>query len=150
MTRQGKRLIAPRPSTRENGARGETTGKRAAGRYEMTTGEASGARETGWGKQARRGRHPPHRPTHEGTMAKIKAPLSTHHIDIADIMRQAARSPPPTRYHIARTRKASRSRPQIRHRPARRHEERGGERREAIRYERRSERRSGKQRNEAA
>ena len=35
-------------------------------------------------------------------MAKIKAPLSTHHIDIADIMRQAARFPPPTRYHIAR------------------------------------------------
>ena len=64
-TRRGKHQIAPRPSTRENGERSETTGKRAANRY---------GRATGWGNE------------------RTTPPLSMHHIDIADIMKQAARS----------------------------------------------------------
>lgn len=109
-----------------SGAKGRDDGEAGSGAIRDDDGRSKRSEGNGM-RQANTqgGRHPPHRPTHEGTMAKIKAPLSTHHIDIADIMRQAARSPPPTRYHIARTRKASRSRPQIRHRPARRHEERG-------------------------
>lgn len=64
-TRRGKHQIAPRSSTRENGERSETTGKRAANRY---------GRATGWGNE------------------RTTPPLSMHHIDIADIMKQAARS----------------------------------------------------------
>ena len=106
---QGKQLIAPRPSTRENGERSETTGKRAAGRYEMTTGG------NGMGQASTQGTAPATSPDAHGSHDQVErttSPLSTHHIDITDITKQAARSPPPTRYHIARAREASRSRPQ--------------------------------------
>lgn len=40
--RRGKQLIAPRSSTRQTGRKGETTGKRAAGRYGMAADEGNG------------------------------------------------------------------------------------------------------------
>ena len=86
-TRASNQLIAPRPSTREAGrvarrrgsGRQTDTGGRRAGETvsKHAGGDTSHVARCTWEPWPRRWNH---------------APLSTHHIDIADIMKQAARS----------------------------------------------------------
>lgn len=144
--RRGKQLIAPRSSTRTTGREARRRGERAAGRYEMTTGG------NGMGQASTQGTAPATSPDAHGSHVQDErttplplsiSPYCRHHESSSTL-------PPPTRYHIARTRKAIRSRPQ--HDIAPLDDMRSGAGGEARRYDTRDGMKgeAGKQRSEAA